>query len=189
MKLAWRALPLAALMLAWGASGAHELMENRATLVMRDRTQVSMTMYVRYTEAVHKVLAPHVAYGEFLVAVASLSPEDFDKQITRAHSGLQSDTRVFLAGGQALSFTNWAWPDRATAQRLFQHRLMEAVVDGSRHHHEEPTEVRGEVVSPAVASGLSVEFSKALGRVLLVWYRPQQAWVDRGRRSQSLRFE
>lgn len=189
MTFACHALALGVLLMLSSALESHELMENRATLVMRDRTHVSMTMHVRYTEAVHEVLAPHVAYGEFLAAVASLSPADFDRQIARAHSRLQSDTRVVLAGGQALQFSNWVWPDHAATQRLFQQRLMAAVVDGSAHHHEQPTEVHAEVVSPNLANGLRVEFSKAIGRVLLVWYRPRQAWVDSGQRSQSVKFE
>jgi hypothetical protein len=168
------------------AAGAHELTDNRATLVLRDRTHLSMTLYLRYTEAVHKALAPQAGYGEFLVAVSALGAADFEKQMQRAHQTLQSGMRITLNERQAAGFSNWAWPDPGKTQRLFQQQVMEATLGG--HHHEEPVEVRADVISTTEIRTASVEFGRALGKVLLVWYRPQQSWMDPGQKSPPLRF-
>lgn len=189
MKAFCRGLALLATFVLMPVASAHELMDNRATLVMRDRTHLSLTMYLRYTEAVHKALAPETSYWEFLTAVAALSPPDLEKQMRRAHEALQAGTRVYLDGMPPSAFSNWAWPQPVTAQRLFQQRLMEATVGGGHRHHEEPIEVHADVISTSGVRGVNVEFSKALGKVLLVWYRPRQAWVGVGKRSASINFD
>lgn len=189
MKAFCPALALLATFVLMPVAWAHELMDNRATLVLRDRTHLSLTMYLRYTEAVHKALAPGTSYWEFLTAVAALSPPDLEKQMRRAHEALQAGTRIYLDGMQPSAFSNWAWPEPATTQRLFQQRLMEATVGGGPHHHEEPIEVHADVISTSGVRSASVEFSKALGRVLLVWYRPRQSWVDAGKKSESIKFD
>ena len=189
MKASCRALALLATLALIPVAWAHELTDNRATLVMRDRTHLSLTIYLCYTEAVHKTLAPGTSYWEFLAAVSALSPPDLDRQMRRAHESLQAGTRVYIDGTQPSAFSNWAWPEPAMAQRLFQQRLMEATVGGGPHHHEEPIEVRADVTSTSGVRGVNVEFSKALGRVLLVWYRPRQSWVDAGAKSASIKFD
>jgi hypothetical protein len=189
MKAFYRALALVATLVLVPVAGAHELMDNRATLVMRDRAHLSLAMYLRYTEAVHNVLAPGTSYWEFLTAISALSPAEFEKQMHRAHDALQTGTRIYLDGMQARAFSNWTWPEPTTAQRLFQQRLMNATVGGGAHQHEEPIEVHADVVSTSDVRNVSVEFGKALGKVLLVWYRPRQAWVNVGQRSPSIRVD
>jgi hypothetical protein len=189
MKVFWHALALVATLVLAPVTAAHELAENRATLVMRDRGHLSLTMYVRYTEAVHGAVAPATNYWQYLVAVSSLPPADFEKQMRRAHEALQAGTRLYLDGKAPSGFTNWVWPEPATAQRLFQQRLMDATVGGGAHHHEEPIEVHADGVLASDVPNVRVMFSGALGKVLVVWYRPRQAWVDAGERSRPINFD
>lgn len=169
---------------------AHELTDNRATLVLRDRTHLSMTLYVRYTEAIHRALAPGANYGEFLLAMSALSPADFQKQLRRAHDTIQSGMQVALGGMRehALSNFSWSWPDPARAQQLFQQQVMEATVGTAGHRHEEPVEVRADVTSAKEITSASIRFSDALGKVLIVWYRPRQSWVEAGQPSPLMKF-
>jgi hypothetical protein len=170
---------------------AHELTDNRATLVLRDRTHLSLTLFVRYTEAIHRALAPAANYGEFLLAMSALSPADFQKQLRLAHDTIQSGMQVTLGGRRERAITNfsWIWPDPVRAQQLFQQQVMEATVGTTGHRHEEPVEVRADVTSAKEITSASVRFSDALGKVLIVWYRPRQAWVEAGQPSPLMKFD
>ncbi len=189
MTAVWRALAFLAIFAVGPTAASHELTDNRATVVLRDASHLSLTMYLRYTEAVQKVLAPRSGYWEFVTAVSALSPSDFEKQMRGAHEALQAGTRVYIDGRTPRAFSNWTWPTSTSSQRLFQQRLMEATVGGGSHQHEEPIEVRAEFASTGTVRGVNVEFSKALGKVLLVWYRPRQAWLNAGEPSALIKFD
>lgn len=189
MTAVWRALALLAIFAAGPTAASHELTDNRATVVLRDASHLSLTMYLRYTEAVQKVLAPRSGYWEFVTAVSALSPSDFEKQIRSAHEALQAGTRLSVDGRTPSAFSNWTWPTPTRSQHLFQQRQMEATVGGGPHRHEEPIEVRAEFAATRAVRGVNVEFSEALGKVLLVWYRPRQAWVSAGEPSALIKFD
>jgi hypothetical protein len=180
-------LALAAFAVVSCAASAHELADNRATLVLRDRTHLSLTLFIRYTEAVHRALAPRASYGEFLLALSTMSAGDFEKQLRRAHDSLQSGIRVTVDGGREAMLSNWTWPDPGRAQKLFQREVMEATV-GDEHRHAEPVEIRADVASAAAITSASVRFGAAFGNVLLVWYQPRQTWVEAGQASPTVRF-
>jgi hypothetical protein len=187
MALARTLLTLAACAVLSCAASAHELTDNRATLVLRDRTHLSLTLFVRYTEAVRRALAPRASYGDFVLALSAMSPADFEKQLRRAHDKLQSGVRVTLDGGREAIVSNWHWPDPGRAQKLFQQEVMEATL-GDGHRHAEPVEIRADIASTTAITSASVRFGAAFGNVLLVWYQPRQTWVAADQASPNARF-
>jgi hypothetical protein len=182
---------LAILLSALGATAAHahELADNRASLVLRDPTHLSLMLYIRYTEALHKALAPETNYGEFLLTHSAMKPEDFQRQVRRAQEKLQSGVRVTLNGKQEVPIVDWVWPDAARAQSLFRQEVMEATVGGAGRHHDEPIEVRADVMHDREIKGASIRFPEAFGKVLLVWYRARQTWVEASRSSPTVTFD
>ena len=178
-------LPLLA---AFGSAGAHELVENRATLVQRETTFVAMTLYIDLPEALHRSLAPARPFAEFAAAQASLAPEAFKAVLRQAAQRMQQQTRVTPATGPALAFERWEWPEPARVQAALRERLMEAVVAPGAHSHALPLEVRAELHSVLPIASLRVQFAPALGRVMVVSYRPRQVWVDARSQSPAITF-
>ena len=95
-------------------AAAHELQENRATLVLRDRTHVSVTLYVAYAEALQLALAPQRPLAAFLLVYSAMKPEDLQRELLRAQSRFESTTRLYGPAGAEVTLTNWRWPDLKT---------------------------------------------------------------------------
>lgn len=167
---------------------AHELQDNRATLVLRDRTHLSVTVYISYSEALHKTLAPQRPFQEFLLTYSAMSVELLEKELKLAQERFQLSTRLRLAPGGEAVLTNWVWPDAKRVQSLLQQRVMQAVVDASGHFHETPMEIHADANAATDISGVQVQFPEEFGRVLVVAYRPNQFWVERKSLSPMIRF-
>lgn len=180
-------LVLCFLLLATGVD-AHELQENRAALVLRDKTHVSLTLYVAWTETLHLALAPQRPMPEFLAVYSGMRPEDLQKQLDRAQTRLQAATKLFIAAGAEVAYTNWVWPDARKVQSLLQQRIMQAVVDPTAHSHEDPLEIHADAVAPGEITSLRVQFPEEFGKVLVVAYRPTQVWVEPKAVSPVIRF-
>ena len=73
---------------------AHDLDENRATLVLRDRTHLSVTLYLNYAQALHRALLPHREYGAFLLMYSSMKPDDLEKELQSAQAKFELEKRM-----------------------------------------------------------------------------------------------
>ena len=156
---------------------AHELQENRATLVLRDQGHVSVTMYLNYAELLYQAIAPQRPYAAFLVVYSGMKPEDLRKELATAQSKFQSSTRMQLAGGGEAALSNWQWPDVKQVQELLRRQLAQAIVGPANHAHEQPSEIRVEATAPKFTA-VYMRFPAEFQRVLVVSYRPNQTWVD-----------
>jgi hypothetical protein len=165
----------------------HELPDNRATLVLRDGTHLSMTLYLNYVDVLHVALAPQQATGEFLVMYSAMKPAAFRQALERAEAKLQAGTRV-TTGGQALALIGWKWPGPAQAQAQIQQAAMRAVVAPHDHVEEPQSEVRAEAIATHEVTGLNIHFPPEFLRVLVVSYRPNQVWADPKDGATSIRF-
>jgi hypothetical protein len=170
------------------SAAAHELQDNRATLVLRDRTHLSVTVYISYSEVLHKALAPQRPFQEFLLTYSAMDVELLEKELRRAQARFQIATRLRLFPDGETELTNWIWPDVEQVQSLLQQRVMQAVVDANGHFHEAPMEVHADANAGADISGVQVQFPEEFGRVLVVAYRPNQVWVERKSLSPVIRF-
>jgi hypothetical protein len=179
---------LVLLLLAFAlACTAHELVDNRATLVLRDRSHLSLTVYLSYPEALHKALLPQREFAAFLLIYSSMDSAKFEKELVRAQTRFQEQLRVLVTDKQA-AISGWSWPDAKTVQEILRQRVMRAMVDPNVHAHEPPVEVRAEAVATQEIAGARVQFPVEWQRVLLVWYRPSQQWVEGSTISPVLRF-
>jgi hypothetical protein len=160
------------------ASRRHELPDNRATLVLRDGTHLSVTFYLNYVDVLHRALAPKQPLGEFLVMYSALKPAAFRQQMQEAQARLQSAIRVTPEGGKELPLAGWKWPEPFQVQALIQQAAMQAVVAPNDHVNEPQSEIQAELVAERAISAVTVRFPPAFLRVLVVSYRPTQRWVE-----------
>lgn len=184
-KAAWIALLALA---AFNPARAHDLQENRATLVLRDGGHLSLTLYIAYADALRAVLAPQRPAEEFLMVYSAMKPELLQKELVRAQTKFQSSTRLYLASGRELALTNWAWPDARQVQAALQQRIMQAMVDPAGHAHDEPLEIHAEANSREEIMAVRVQFPEEFQKVLVVSYRPNQIEVDPKTWSPAIRF-
>jgi hypothetical protein len=174
------------LLLALSAA-AHELQDNRANLILRDRTHLSVTLYLSYPEALHLALAPERQFMAFLLIYSAMKPEELQKELLRAQSRFQSTTHVYLPDKEA-PLVNWVWPDVKTVQAMLQQRVMQAMVDPNVHAHEAPVEVHADVNRAQEIQSVRVQFPQEWQKVLVVWFRPSQQWVEGKTLSPAMKF-
>ena len=181
---------LTMMLLAALPAQSHELQENRATLVLRDKTHVSVTLYVAYTDALYQALAPQRPFAAFLLVYSAMKAEELEKELKKAQSHFEGATHFYLPGATArpLTVTNWVWPDVKQVQALLQQRVMQSMVDASGHSHEQPVEIRADANAAQEITSLTVKFPEEFQKVLVVSYRPTQVWVDSKAVSPEIKF-
>lgn len=173
-------LPVVALLWAlMQTAAAHELQDNRATLVLRDRQHLSLTLFVDYPKVLHQVLAPQSTAQEFMLVHAAMKPHEFQVQLLAAQRKLQDSTSLVMGNGKKSAFAPWVWPDAASVQKLLQQRAMQAVVAPNDHAHMVPMQIRAEAKSGNASDFRSVtlQLPAALQQVLVVSYQPKQVWL------------
>ena len=82
-----------------GSADAHGLAENRATFVLRDQNHVSMTLFITFSEALHRALAPQRSFQEFVLAYAAMPPDDFKATLLKAENQFQTETQAETPDG------------------------------------------------------------------------------------------
>jgi hypothetical protein len=176
-------------LLAAGA-GAHELQENRATLVLRDKTHVSITFYIAYSDALHQALMPQRPFAAFLMIYSAMKPEEMQKELLRAQSKFQAETRMYFSPGpgREIPISNWVWPDVKQVQTMMQQRMMAAMLDPNGHSHETPIEIHADANAPNEVAAVTLKLPGEFQRVLVVSYKPKQVWVDGKTLSPDIRF-
>jgi hypothetical protein len=173
-------LPVIALLGSMAQSAAaHELQDNRATLVLRDRQHLALTLFVDYPKVLHQVLSPQSSLQEFVMLHSAMKPQELQAQLLVAQRKLQVDTKVVLGTGRTVVLTQWVWPDMAGVQKLLQQRAMQAIVAPKDHAHMVPMEIRAEAKSSNASDFRSVtlQLPAALQQVLVVSYQPKQVWL------------
>lgn len=158
---------------------AHEVTDNRATLVLRDGGHLSLTLYLDYVAALHLALAPGRPLEEFMLTYAAMPAAEFEAAQAGAHRKFEQGVGVVLKAGTALTFQGWQWPQAAQVQQDLRTRAMQLLRrPGAAHSHAAPLEVRAELAAVQDFQSLTIRFPTELGKVLVVSYKPNQAWSD-----------
>lgn len=170
-------------------SSAHELAENRATMVLRDQNHVAITLYLNFSDVLHRTLAPAQSFAEFILAFSALSPEQFAAQLKTAQTRLQSQIRVLPRPATEASMRRWVWPTATTVQAVLRNQAMQMLAAPNDHAHEPTLEVRVELQTTGRVSAVSAVFPAEFRRVLVVSYRPNQTWAELGDAATEIMFE
>lgn len=188
MKFTTYALCVLAAISAADLAVAHELQDNRATLVLRDETHISVTIYLGYGAALHMALAPQRPMAAFLVAYSALKPELLQEELLHAQANFQAATRLYHASGKEVALTNWIFPDARKVQAMLQQWIMQAMVDPAGHAHEEPLEIHADANSQEPFAAVRIQFPEEFQKVLVVADRPSQVWVEPKSWSPAIKF-
>lgn len=167
---------------------AHELQDNRATLVLRDKTHVSITVFLDYADVLHRVLAPERSIQDFVLFYSGLPANSFKTALDKAQDKLRQQTTATTVEGQPAILDRWIWPDASEAQHILRQRAMQALVAPNDHGHSTQLEVRCELSAPHAITTLQVVFPKAFQRVLLVSYQPRQKWSETSGKATAVTF-
>ena len=171
-------LAVLALLLAISSQASgHELMDNRATFILRDQSHVSLTLYIDLMEAVRKTVAPNAKPAEFIVAYSAMSPEEFKAALVSAEKRMEEHISLADENGAPLTLRNWLWPEPAAAQATLRELAMRAIVSPGEHAHPPPAEIRAEAQSTHKIASLRALFPAELGELLVVSYQPKQTRV------------
>lgn len=154
---------------------AHELKENRASLILRNETTLFVTLYLDMPDALHKALAPERDAFEFMGYMSSLNNEDFSKQWLLAIRKLENGIHINAGSGESFKVTGINWGEPHTAQKLFQETIMRSVVEKNRHLHSEPYEVKFQINAKSPITSLNIEMPAALRPLTIVTNRIRQS--------------
>lgn len=176
-----RLAALLCLLAAMTAAGAHELPDNRATLVLRDGTHLSMTLFVDYAKALQQALAPKKNRQEFLMLYAAMAPRQFEEELGRVQARFEAAVRVALPSGGQAALQRWSWPGALAVQQSIREQLMRTMVAEREHEHASLSEIRAEAQLQGDVRSMRMQFPPEFGRVMVVSYRPNQVWVEAGK--------
>lgn len=171
-----------------GSASAHGLEENRATLVLRDQNHVSVTLFITFSEALHRVLAPERSFQDFVLVHAAMPSEAFKALLIKAQSRFQAETHAESADGHRLLFERWVWPEPAAVQQVLRERAMQTLAAPNEHAYETALEVRSDFKATKAITSVHVVFPPAFQRVLVVSYQPKQVWFEPQRASPEIKF-
>jgi hypothetical protein len=182
---------LSGAIIVWCCAGhalAHELPENRLTLVMRESNHVSMTFYIDYIAALHAALSPKTTEQEFVLVYASMTPQAFRKELQRAQATLQAHTKVTLSADKVATISNWAWPDATAVQSQLQEIVMQTLVAPKDHSHTPTFEVRADVKANQALDAIKLQLPEELQAVTVVSYRPSQVVIKPTAKAPWIKF-
>jgi hypothetical protein len=167
---------------------SHELQENRASLVLRNERQISVTFYLNLTELLHKTLMPKQDRFEHTAKLAAMNEADFSKQYGDVKKLIESSVLFNAAPGKKINVREWQWPEPKVAQKNIRELTMQSVVSSGQHFHENPIEVRLQIQSDESIDPLMLELPVSMKPMTLVASRPKQTRFDLSAKKITINF-
>jgi len=167
---------------------SHELNENRASLVLRNERQISVTFYLNLTEVLHKTLMPKQDRFEHTAKLAAMNEADFLKHYGDAKKLIESSVLLKAASGKKINVREWQWPEPKVAQKAIRELTMQSVVSSGQHLHENPIEVRLQIQSDESIDPLVLELPVSMKPMTLVASRPKQTRFDLSAKKITINF-
>lgn len=176
------------LLLSTFCSYAHELQENRLTLVLHDKHHLVLIFWVNYVEILHRILAPQQTLEEFILVSASVPPEAFEKSLLQVQQMLENKILLMLPENKPVKITHWNWPEASQVQAMFRDRTMQTIVAPSDHHHGEFIEIHAEAYTAHNVKALNISLPPEVRPILVVSYQPEQVWMNPKIKSIQIKF-
>jgi hypothetical protein len=167
---------------------SHELQENRASLVLRNERQISVTFYLNLTELLHKTLMPKQDRFEHTAKLAAMNEADFSKQYGDVKKLIESSVLFNATPGKKINVREWQWPEPKVAQKNIRELTMQSVVSSGQHFHENPIEVRLQIQSDESIDPLMLELPVSMKPMTLVASRPKQTRFDLSAKKITINF-
>lgn len=166
----------------------HELLDNRATLILREDRHVTVTLYVNLPELLHKAVSPDRSFAEFVLVYSAMDPARFKGVIDEAEGRIAHGIAITDRTGAKPPVEKWSWPKASDTQAEIQNLAAQLLTAPKQPPHDDPVEIHGDLIMARKTDWIKAKFPKELGRMLIVFYRPNQIWIDKGQGSIDIRF-
>lgn len=177
-----------ALLTSVGTVAAHELPENRATVVLRDKNHVSITLRIDLVSAMQRALAGKQPLPEFILTHGAMSGADFRRVYDLARGRFERDTQLTLPSAPTPLAATWRWPDAASLHALLREQAMRQVTDPAVHAHGDAVEISLDARAERDISAINLKLPVAWQPVVVVSYRPTQARLNSPSGQLPIRF-
>lgn len=97
---------------------------NAVELKRESATSVQFVFALNLPQVLHALLAPHLAYRDFLRSYANHSDQALDKEIAKASASLSAKAYFNLASGAKANLEHWQWPDKQLVRDSLKASLM-----------------------------------------------------------------
>lgn len=178
---------LAALLLLGGSLQAHELHDNRVTVVLHEQHSITTVLRLDFAGLLQHLMAPDANPAEFLALVAAQGPEQLEAGIAMLKSQVQQGL-VIRNSGQLLSLSQWEWPSTVVIHAALREQMMAALVDGGLAVGNPALEVRAVASDLLAINRLTLELPELLKPAVVMWYRPQQSVMNPQSPAQVMEF-
>jgi|APCry1669188879_1035177.scaffolds.fasta_scaffold02401_3 hypothetical protein len=174
---------------AWASCAyGHELPDNRATIILREDRHVSVTIYLNWPEALRRTLSPARSLAEFVLVYSAMDSGHLKSALDRAELELGKAIQVTDNHGRKALVEKWAWPTDMETQAELRNLAAQLLIAPTQPPHDDPVEVRGDLVMTQRLDSVRVKFPREFDRVLVVSYRPSQVWVEKDRGPTEIHF-
>ncbi|TXI90091.1 MAG: hypothetical protein E6Q34_09550 [Burkholderiaceae bacterium] len=159
-------------------SAAHDLEANRASVVLRDNSHLSLSLRIDYVRFLQQSFAPKATQAQALLELASMSERDFEAVYQKAQRVLMEQTILTIGTAKTLQLNHWRHPKAQQIQQSIRELSAQLIVAPSEHIHSEFFEVLADTYNTEDISECSLKLPSSLGNVLVVHYRAQQQWNE-----------
>lgn len=157
-------------------TSAHDINSNKITLIMREKTHISVVMSINLLKAMNQAIAPETKYADFVLSLSNMDPKTFQKEYERTKAKIASGLYITSKDQNRSFIRDWKWPSPIVLQNQFQVYVME-LVTGTHDHNKEPiVEITGEFIDKTDKSKFLIQVSKEIQPALLISYRPLTNW-------------
>jgi hypothetical protein len=159
-----------------GNASAHDINSNKISLIMREKSHISVVMNINLLKAMNHVVSPQVKYADFIMTFSNMEPKLFQREYEKTKIKIISGLIVFAKDQSKLSTRDWKWPMPRELQNQFQIYVME-LMTGNHDHSKEPIyEITAEIIDKADKSSIQIQVLKEIQPILLISYKPTTNW-------------
>lgn len=167
-------LPMAVVMPTLAGTQHH----NQMVLRKESSTALRFDLQVNPAQWLHQLVAPQMAFPDFLKTHASLPEPDFRKIMAKAIRKLETENFAQLPSGEKLALLKWQVPPAPELQDLLKKNLLILDLPPPFQAHLEPIGVSATLQSRKPLGRIQLTLSPAFHPILvqyqqdLVWFTP-----------------
>ena len=135
---------------------------NAVELKRESATSVQFAFTLNLPQVLRALLAPRLAFPDFLQTCANLSDAELDKAIAKAGAALSAQAHFTLSSGAKASLQHWQWPSRQAVRDSLKVSLMLLNMPPSATSHLDPVPVLARAQAKAPISRAQLQLPPAL---------------------------
>ena len=114
---------------------------NAVELKRESPTSVQFAFVLNLPQVLHALLAPRLAYPDFLQSYANLSDPALDKEMAKAGTALSAKAHFTLPSGAKAHLQHWQWPEKQAVRESLKVSLMRLNMPPTATSHPDPVPV------------------------------------------------